>query len=87
MFNGSDPLFSDEELKTLRQIKLPSLKLTEDLVKEIYQAPSPFLMNLSLCLFLRYCIRRNAKPEWSDAAWILAMSTIQAFKIYYDEEL
>jgi hypothetical protein len=62
MFSGSDSLISDEELKTLRQIKLPPLKLTEELIREIYQGPSPFLMNLSLCLFLRYCIRRNAKP-------------------------
>jgi hypothetical protein len=57
------------------------------LIKDIYQAPSPFLMNLSLCLFLRYCIKRNAKPDWNDAAWILAISTIEAFKLYYDEEL
>lgn len=61
--------------------------MTEQLVKEIYQAPSPFLMNLSLCLFLRYCIRRNSKPDWNDAAWILAIATIEAFKVFYDEEL
>lgn len=29
MFSGSDSLISDGSLKTLRQIKLPSLKMTE----------------------------------------------------------
>jgi hypothetical protein len=87
MFSSSDSLISDNDIKTLKQITLPSLKLTEELIKHIYQAPSPFLMNLSLCLFLRYCIKRNAKPEWNDAAWILAIATIEAFKLYYDEEL
>lgn len=74
-------------MRTLRQIKLPTLKLTEELIRDIYQAPSPFLMNLSLCLLLKYCIKRNARPDCNDAAWIVAIATIEAFKVYYDEQL
>ena len=64
---SSEPssLFSEDIFMTkhsvhgMPDIVLPYLKLSTDLVKKIFLVPSLFLMNLSLCLLLKYSYYTN----------------------------
>ena len=50
----------------------------------IYDTPQPFLINLSLCLFIRYCFLTKRKVKFEESAWVLCVATILAYKLYYD---
>ena len=52
----------------------------------IYDTPQPFLVNLSLCLFVRYCLARGGLSG-EEAGWVLCVATVVAYKLYYDEEI
>lgn len=58
-----------------------------DTISLLYDTPSPFLINLSLCLFIRYCENVEEPVKFEGCAWLLGIATIVAYKIYYDEEL
>ena len=52
---GSSKMFiTQHSVVGLEEIQLPYLELTPQLIKEIFICPSLFLMNLSLCLLLKY---------------------------------
>lgn len=53
----------------------------------IYDTPQPFLITLSLCIFTRYCFNSKRKVKFEESAWILCVSTVIAYKLYYDEEV
>lgn len=54
-------------------------------ISMIYETPQPFLINLSLCLFIRYCLVTRKKVNFEESAWVLTVATIIAYKLYYDE--
>ena len=68
-------------------MNLPFLELKPSLIKEIFIAPSLYLVNLSLCLLLKYCYFTNTSLDDHNIGWILSVSAIIAYKIYYDEQI
>ena len=54
-------------------------------ISMIYETPQPFLINLSLCLFIRYCLVTRKKVKVEESAWVLTVAAISACKLYYDE--
>lgn len=69
----------------LEDIELPNLILTKSLVARIYEDPEPFLINLSLCLIIKFLYYTKIKINCENCCWILSIGTIIAYKIYYDE--
>lgn len=55
------------------------------MVEKIYEQPQPFLINLSVCLMLKYLQRSKTKLDKKNVCWILSVGTIVAYKLYYDE--
>ena len=74
-------------MKTIRSIEIPHLDMNVETIAQIYESPQPFLINLSLCLFVRYCLSTKHKVTFEGSAWVLTVSTIIAYKLYYDEEI
>ena len=71
-------------IKTLREIEIPHIDLNIETITLLYDTPSPFLINLSLCLFIRYCANAQEKVKFEECAWLLGIATVVAYKIYYD---
>ena len=55
------------------------------MIELIYEQPQPFLINLSVCLMLKYLHCSRTKLNKQNVCWILSVGTIIAYKIYYDE--
>lgn len=55
------------------------------MIENIYEKPEPFLINLSVCLMLKYLHLSSTKLTSKNVCWILSIGTIVAYKIYYDE--
>ena len=55
------------------------------MVERIYEQPEPFLINLSVCLMLKFLSFSETKLTSKNVCWILSVGTIVAYKIYYDE--
>ena len=69
----------------MSSVSLPDLKLDLKMIEDIYEAPEPFLINLSVCLMLKFLFYSKMILSSNNACWILAVSTILAYKLYYDE--
>ena len=78
---------SDGSVCQLSQIKLPSLELSLEFLEEIFLSPSIFLMNLSVCLLLKYSYYTRTILSQDNIGWIISVSTIIAYKIYYDNQM
>lgn len=83
----SDSLMSENSVKTIRSIEVPQMEMNPGTIASIFETPQPFLINLSLCLLLRYSLTSRRKACYEDCAWVLTVSTIIAYKLYYDEEI
>ena len=59
---SSDSLFSQNSVKTIRSIDIPQMELNTDTIAQIFDTPQPFLINLSLCLLIRYVFASKRKP-------------------------
>ena len=70
---------------SLKDLELPKLRLSEGLIGEIFDSPSPFLANLSLCLLFKFFMKSKFQPEADQVGWLLGVSTMVAYKIFVDE--
>ena len=81
---GSNSWFSSQSLLNIGSLKFPTLLLSEELIEKIFEEPEPFLVNLSLCLMAKFLFYSKTKLNGGNIPWILSISTIIAYKIYYD---
>ena len=80
----SDSLLSINSIKTIRSIEVPQMEMNTETIAQIFDTPQPFLINLSLCLMMRYALASRRKVCFEDSAWVLTVSTIVAYKLFYD---
>ena len=81
----SGPLDSESEVRTMRSIDVPAMQLTVPTLRLIYESPQPLIVTLSLCLFIRYFIRKEI--DLLSRGWLLSLSAMAAYKLSYDEEV
>lgn len=55
------------------------------MISRIFEEPEPLLINLAMCLMLKFLYYSKMVLTGANACWILSTSTIIAYKIYYDE--
>lgn len=72
-------------MRTIRSIQITHMEMNVSTIALIFDTPQPFLMNLSLCLFIRYCLSARRKVRLQDSSWVLCVATVVAYKLYYDE--
>lgn len=82
---GSNSWISSQSLLNISSIKFPMQILSESLIERIFDEPEPFLINLALCLMSKFIFYSKIKLNCENVIWILSVSTIVAYKIYYDE--
>jgi hypothetical protein len=68
-------------------MELPVLKLSEQLVEEILDCPSPFLATLALSLLFKFLLRSHFSPAVGQIGWLLGVATLVAYKVFYDETI
>jgi hypothetical protein len=57
------------------------------MLEVFFDPPSPYLINLSLCLFCKCLSRGFLSLKEDSIGWLLGVSTIVAYKLYYDEPI
>lgn len=60
----SDDFITENSIKTIRSIEIPQMEVNLNTISLIYDSPQPFLINLSLCLFIRYCFLTKRKVKF-----------------------
>lgn len=83
--SSSGSKFSCNSIVNISYIKFPPHILTLDMIRRIFEEPEAFLINLSLCLMLKFLHYSKIPFTFANACWILSISTIVAYKIYYDD--
>jgi hypothetical protein len=58
--------------------------LTEKLIEEIFDSPSPFLITLSLSLLFKFFMKSKFSPAVGQIGWLLGVATMVAYKIFFD---
>ena len=84
--SGSD-LFSEEEIISLTELQPTEIILSESLLDTYFECFSPFLVNLALCLMYKCLARTEIHLTPQNAGWFMGVSTLVAYKVYYDEPI
>jgi hypothetical protein len=77
--------FSCNSIVNISHINFPPHKLTLKMVRRIFEEPEAFLINLALCLLLKFLFYSKILLTNVNSCWILSIATIIAYKIYYDD--
>jgi hypothetical protein len=67
--------------------RFPALVLALPLVESLFAQASPLLTNLALSLLFKFILRSREKLSGENAGWLLGVSALVAYKIFYDETL
>jgi hypothetical protein len=62
----------------------PTLPLTLGLIIAVFGDASPLLINLALSLLFKFMLRSKVKLSLCNAGWLLALSVLVGYKIFYD---
>lgn len=82
---GSGSRISCNSIINISSIKFPPHVLTMEMIEKIFEEPEPFLINLAMCLILKFLFYSKISLSCANACWILSIATIVAYKIYYDD--
>lgn len=82
---GSGSNISCSSCIHISSINFPTDDLNIEMVRRIFQEPESLLINLTMCLVLKFLFYSKIKITMKNASWILSIGAIVAYKIYYDE--
>lgn len=68
-------------------LNFPSISLTPKLVASLFDDASPLLINLAICLLFKFMFRSKVRLSNDNAGWLLGVSVLVGYKIFYDETL
>jgi len=57
------------------------------MLEVFFDPPTPYLVNLALCLFCKCMSRGQIVVGVDSVGWLLGVSTVVAYKLYYDEPI
>lgn len=83
---GSDILSSEGKI-SLKDLELPELRLSEELIEELLDSPSPFLATLTLALLLKFLMKSKFTPLVTQIGWLLGVASLVAYKVFFDETI
>ena len=82
---NSEIFSEDGEFVSLKNLRLPEMLFSEATVSTIFDSTCPLLVNLAVCLLLKCSSWGGVPLSEKNLGWMLGVSTIVAYKVYYDE--
>jgi len=61
------------------------LSISQNLISNFFDTSSPFLINLAFCLLFKCLSKSTILLDENNLGWLLGISTVVAYKVYYDE--
>jgi hypothetical protein len=86
-FSSDSDIYSQEDIVSLTDLKLPELLLSESLLEDYFDFFSPFLVNLAVCLFFKCLVKSSTSLTKENVGWLFGIATVVAYKVYYDEPI
>jgi PhoPQ-activated pathogenicity-related protein len=96
MYRRISLLLVDEEQEAVSELwssgssappQFPILPLGLPLVQAFFSEASALLVNLALSLLFKYLLRSGVTLRAANAGWLLGVSALVGYKIFYDETL
>jgi hypothetical protein len=63
------------------------MPISHNLITSFFDTSSPFLINLAFCLLFKCLAKGDVKLNQKNLGWLLGISTVVAYKVYYDETI
>jgi hypothetical protein len=80
-------MFSSEGFLSIKDLDLPTIPFTEEVLSKIYDSPAPFFINFALCIFIKSLLRSKIALNEQNVVYLLGISTLVSYKAYFDETI